>query len=70
MDRRGNGSGDRLFLGVFQRAHGEPELAEQAFTKAVAVVPKSVEAHLNLANYYKAVRKAAQARKTLDSLVY
>jgi putative PEP-CTERM system TPR-repeat lipoprotein len=51
-------------LGVFQLAHGEPELAEKAFTKAVTVAPTSVDAHVNLANYYRAVRKPDQAERT------
>ena len=58
------GAGVYANLGVFQLAHGEPELAEKAFTKAVSVAPKSVDAYLNLANYYKAVRKPVEAEAT------
>ena len=51
-------------LAVFQLAHGEPELAEKAFTKAVTVAPTSVDARVNLANFYRAMRKPDQAELT------
>ena len=50
-------------LGVFQLAHGEPELAEKAFTKAVRS-PRPRSTRMNLANYYRAVRKPDQAELT------
>ena len=58
------GAGVYANLGVFQLAHGEKELAEKAFTKAVAVAPTSVDAHLNLASFYRAVSRTADAEAT------
>lgn len=51
-------------LGVFQLAQGDPQLAEEAFSRAVDVAPKSVDAYLNLANFYRAIHKSKEAEAT------
>jgi Tfp pilus assembly protein PilF len=41
-----------------------PQLAEEAFTRAVDVAPQSVDAYLNLANFYRAVHRSKEAEAT------
>lgn len=49
--------GSYVNLGALRLARGEYEEAEKAFTTAVTKNPKSLTAHLALANFYRAVGK-------------
>lgn len=54
-------------LGVLQYAKGDPALAEKAFREAVAVAPRSVDAHVNLGNFYRVVKRYAEAESVLHA---
>src|SRR4029077_1963534 len=52
-------------MGVFQMARGEIDLAERAFKRALEVDPKSVSAHLSLAELYRISGRAGQVESVL-----
>jgi tetratricopeptide (TPR) repeat protein len=57
-------------LGALRLANGDRDLAETAFTKAVAVGGNSLAPRLALANFYRASGRVADAERTLrDALV-
>ena len=56
-----NREGIRVNLGALQLAGGNQQEAEEAFTAAVRLNPKSLSAHLALANFYHHQRSLAAA---------
>lgn len=56
-------------LGVIQFIRGQKEAAEATFLKAVESAPKSISAHMALANFYWATSRPKEAEETLKAAV-
>jgi tetratricopeptide (TPR) repeat protein len=56
-------------LGVVEQAQGRTELAEKSFLRAVQIDPKSVAAHLALANFYWSTNRRKEAEAAIDAVL-